>query len=302
MKKISIIGAAGTLGASAAMMVALEDYADTLCLIDVNESLLDNHIMDFENAYPHKSIYRGEYSDLEGSSIIIITAGVPNRNDETSRDAYLQDNLKIFDVIGRNISKYAPNAIIITASNPVDVLNYYLHKKFSFKRNQLIGYTLNDSSRFAWAINKVLNQKEQLFSPVIGEHGETQVPVFSHVKKKNERFEIKEQEKKKIVSEIKSWFVKFNQLNVARTTGWTTGVGIVEVVKALSKKEESLIIGSSLLDGEYGLHDVSIGVPILCNQEGIQKVIEWELTIEEKRAFEQSAKKLTGLIEDIYHY
>src|SRR5699024_10536505 len=226
MKKISIIGAAGTLGSSCAMTLLMNRYAEELCLIDVNENALDNHIMDLENAFPDQTIYRGTYEDLRGSSIVIITAGVPNRNDETSRNAYLLDNVKIFETIGSNIARYAPEAVVITASNPVDLLNYYLFNKFNFQRSQLIGYTLNDSYRFAWAINKALNWNDSLFSPVIGEHGETQVPLFSQVKKRNKKIEFTPDQITQIKEDIQSWFVTFNRLNVPRTTGWTTAGGV----------------------------------------------------------------------------
>src|SRR5699024_2643716 len=150
--------------------------------------------------------YRGEYKDLAGSHIVIITAGVPNRNDETSRNAYLADNLKIFETIGSNIARYSPETIVVTASNPVDLLNYYLYTNFNFQRSQLIGYTLNDSYRFAWAINKTLNRHDALFSPVIGEHGETQVPLFSQVKKNNKRIEFTSEQIEQIKEDIQSWF------------------------------------------------------------------------------------------------
>ncbi|ARK28875.1 malate dehydrogenase [Halalkalibacter krulwichiae] len=300
MQKISIIGAAGTLGASCAMNLALNSRISELCLLDINEALLDNHIMDLENAFPDKYIYRGNYEDLAGSSIVVITAGVPNRNEETSRDAYLMENVKIFKHIGANIRKYCSNAIIITASNPVDLLNYYLHKEFGFKPHQLIGYTLNDSYRFSWAINKVLNGKNQVYSPVIGEHGETQVPIFSQVRINNKEASFTVEEKKQIQEEIKTWFVKFNQLNIQRTTGWTTGVGISQLVGSLLSDQEVLTIGSVILRGEYNSQGISIGVPISVNREGVKQIIEWDLTVEENKDFCSSVEKISKNIEESF--
>ncbi|SDH68588.1 malate dehydrogenase [Alteribacillus persepolensis] len=305
MRKISIIGSAGTLGSACAMTISLTNAADELCLIDVNEALLNNHIMDLENAFPGKNIYRGEYEDLIGSSVVIITAGVPNRNDETSRDAYLADNLRIFQTIGEKAASYAPDAIIITASNPVDILNYYLYKKFGFSRNQLIGYNLNDSYRFEWAIRKVLPAEpfsSNFYTPVIGEHGETQVPLFSKVQKNGTPYTFTAKQKDEINKEINTWFVRFNSLNVPRTTGWTTGVGILRVVRAVLDEEETSFIGSSVLDGEYQQHDISIGVPITVNKKGILKVQEWELDSDEQSAFEKSAAKIrTTLLTHMAH-
>lgn len=298
MKKISIIGAAGTLGSSCAMTVLMDRYAQELCLIDVNGKLLDNHIMDLENAFPDQQMYRGEYKDLAGSHIVIITAGVPNRNDETSRNAYLADNLKIFETIGSNIAKYSPEAIVVTASNPVDLLNYYLYTNFNFQRSQLIGYTLNDSYRFAWAINKTLNRRDALFSPVIGEHGETQVPLFSQVKKNNKRIEFTSEQIEQIKGDIQGWFVTFNRLNVPRTTGWTTAVGVSHLIKALGKKEKTILTGSVILDEEFEQDNLSIGVPIEVNQNGMQRIVEWNLSETESEAFNQSIRKIKTVIEE----
>lgn len=298
MGKISIIGAAGTLGSSCAMTISLNGYTDELCLIDVNEKALDNHVMDLENAFPDKTIYRGTYEDLKDSSIVVITAGVPNRNDETSRDAYLKDNIKIFEKIGSEIAKYAPDAIILTASNPVDLLNYYLYKKFNFQRHQLIGYTLNDSFRFEWAINNVLRMKKEIYGPVIGEHGETQVPIFSKVKMDNEKIEFTPEQKTQINEVIKTWFVRFNRLNIPRTTGWTTGVGVSKLIQSLTLEEKTNTIGSTVLDGEYGYTGISIGVPIIINKNGIQNIKEWDLLTDEGKNFQKSAQKLTTIIQN----
>ena len=303
MKKISIIGAAGTLGATCAMTISLAGSTDELCLIDVNEALLDNHVMDLENAFPSKVIYRGSYEDLKGSQVIVITAGVPNRSEVTSRNAYLEDNIRIFNQIGEQIAKYAPKAIIVTASNPVDLLNYYLFKNFGFKRSQLIGYTLNDSLRFEWALRGILelDQKVTIYSPVIGEHGNSQVPIFSHVLQNDNRLPITNEQKRGIQERLEKWFVQFNGLNVQRTTGWTTGVGIGQMITQLLNDDITFTTGSAILDGEYGIRGISIGTPIMLNNEGIQSVIEWDLEPEERNAFNASAAKLKMIIKKNKH-
>lgn len=300
MRKISIIGAAGTLGAACTMAISLKGSVDEFCLIDVNEALLDNHIMDFENAFPSKKIYRGSYRDLEGSHIVIIAAGVPNKNEVTSRNAYLIDNISIVNKVGEQISKYAPEAIIITASNPVDLLNYNLSQNFGFERSQLIGYTLNDSLRFEWALRKTLNlnPEDEVRSPVIGEHGDSQVQLFSQTLVNSQKLKVTSEQGQRIREELQTWFVRFNRLNVQRTTGWTTGVGISRLVNCLLQDDLSLTIGSTNLQGEYGLRNISIGVPILVNKKGIQEVVDWNLDADERNAFKKSATKIRMLIEE----
>ncbi len=300
MKKVSIIGAAGTLGSSCAMSLAMNDMIHELCLIDVNNSLLDNHVMDFENAFPEKKIYRGTYEHLKESEVIIITAGVPNRNNETSRNAYLIDNIKIIREIGSQIENYAPNAVIITASNPVDLLNYYLYKTFNFKKERLIGYNLNDSFRFDWAIRKnlQLSYKGKIQTPVIGEHGESQVPVFSQVKTKEGYITFTEGQKKSIHDDIRTWFVQFNRLNVNRTTGWTTAVGMRRLIEGLLTNRTTNLLCSAVLEGEYGIEGLSIGVPVKINKDGIKSIVSWNLTETERQGFNQSAVKILNIIKE----
>jgi len=174
MTKISIIGAAGTLGAAIAFQMANKEKVRKICLIDIDKNLLKNHLMDLQNAYPDKNIYIGDYAELRNSTIIIISAGVPNRNNISNRNVFLKGNLSLFKEFGEKIRKYSPDSLIVTVSNPVDLLNYYLYKEFRFSRKQLIGYTMNDSLRFEWALREVLYlYDDKIVAPVLGEHGET---------------------------------------------------------------------------------------------------------------------------------
>jgi malate dehydrogenase len=298
VSKISIIGAAGTLGAAIAFELSRKKKVTEICLLDVNEPLLLNHVMDLQNAYPHKKIYLGKSENLVDSEIIIITAGIPNRTDATSRNEFLAGNLRLFSQFGKSVKTYAPNALVITASNPVDILNYYLYKKFSINPQQLIGYTMNDSLRFEWALRDVMDidHLDHLFTPVLGEHGSTQVPIFSHVLHNGKPFTIPTETQEHIKSRLKTWFLDFNALNVNRTTGWTTASGIGGVVEKLLNDSVSEIMGSAIVEGPYGLRDISIGVPLLVNKHGIQKVEEWKLSNSEMRELNQSANFLTETI------
>ncbi len=300
MSKVSIIGGAGTLGAAIAFTLASKPVVEEICLIDVNENLLLNHIMDFQNAYPAKTIYKGSYNDLKGTDIIIITAGIPNRNDINSRNVFLEGNLKLFQTFGREISLHAPNAIIVTASNPVDILNYYLFTEYRFERKKLIGYTLNDSKRFEWGLRSILpiSNNDQVYSPVIGEHGSTQVPLFSQVKLNGLPLNISKEDKELVKEKLQSWFIDFNNLQINRTTGWTTAVGLSNVVDKLLVDESSELIGSAILEGEYGISNVSLGVPITVNKEGIQRINNWEIDQVEKDLLHYSANQVKNTFNE----
>ncbi|MFZ4451199.1 malate dehydrogenase [Salibacterium aidingense] len=304
MKKISIIGAAGTLGAAIAFTLANNRKINELCLIDVKEDVLLNHVMDLQNAYPYKEIYKGAMEDMKRSGIVIISAGVSNRNTITSRHDFLKDNLKIVKQAGKNIQQYAPSALIVTASNPVDILNYYLFKNFSFKPEQLIGYTMNDSFRFEWVLRTVLecSEEDTLETPVIGEHGDSQVPVFSKVRKNGQKLELPTDVYKQVQKRLLNWFGEYNALKVNRTTGWTTARGMDSVIDKLLSSKPSKMIGSAILHGEYGIKQVSLGAPLLVNLQGILEVREWGLTREEQKKYHKSANLIRGLIEQSSDY
>lgn len=297
--KVSIIGGAGTLGSAVAFRLSQVKKVTEVCLIDINEPLLMNHIMDMENAFPTQLITKGNYEDLEGSQVIIITAGVPNRNDIESRDVFLEGNINLFKQFGENIKKYAPETLIITASNPVDALNYYLYRNYEFKPNQLFGYTLNDSFRFERSVRTVMNisREDDLFTPVIGEHGSTQVPLFNHVLLNGKQMKMDEDIQKAIKEKNDSWFINFNRLNIDRTTGWTTAAGIGKIVDVLLSDETLETIGSVLLDGEYGIQDISIGTPVTMNKKGIVSIQEWNLSKQELIDYRKSAEKIKQLIK-----
>ncbi len=296
MSKISIIGGGGTLGSSFGFMLAFKGIFDEICLIDKNKNLVINHIMDMENALVGQTktrLYSGDMEDLKGSHAVFITASIPNQN-VSSRLAFLEGNLKVIDEIGVEIKKYAPNAIIVTATNPTDILNHYLHTRFKFERHKLFGYNLNDSKRFEWAIRDVLGlaSNDKLFSPVLGEHGGSQVPVYSKVLLNGESLNFKNELKELVNHKIKSWFVQFNDLKINRTTGWTSAIGLTEIAMGLVDTKSTSILGSAILTGEYGLSNVSIGVPLLINKEGLIEVQEWNLQEEEYNELKNSADNI----------
>src|SRR5699024_8976682 len=123
------------------------------------------------------------------------------------------------------------------------------------------------------------------------------VPIFSKVKINNKNIEFTPEQKIQINEDIKTWFVRFNRLNIPRTTGWTTGVGVSKLIHALTQEEITNTIGSTVLDGEYDVKGISIGVPIAVNQHGIKDIKEWNLLKDEREAFQKSVEKLRTIIQ-----
>lgn len=301
MRKVSIIGGAGTLGAAIAYEIARNEIIDEICLIDINENLLLNHIMDLKNAFPRKIIYSGTYENLKDTNVVVITAGIPNRNDIVSRNEFLEGNIKLIREFGKHIYTHAPNALIITASNPVDILNYFLFSEYPFEKRQLLGYTHNDSLRFEWALREVLKLKSSdvVFSPVIGEHGSSQVPLFSKVRVNGAIIPISDVQEELVRKKLTSWFTDFNNLNINRTTGWTTALGMGKIIRKILEEKPISIIGSTVLEGEYGADNLSLGVPLCINNKGIINVEEWELSESEQKNFNQSVMGVTKIIDKV---
>lgn len=297
--KISIIGGAGTLGAAIAFRLCQSNEIDEICLIDVNASLLKNHIMDLETAFPSQSVYEGNYEDLTGSQIIIIAAGVPNRNDIKSRDVFLQGNISLMHIFGEKIKTYAPAAFIITASNPVDALNYFLYHQFDFNRRQLLGYSLNDSFRFEKAVRSVLNIPKNInvFAPVIGEHGSDQVLLFSQIQINGEMVVLNDKEVNEIREKVDNWFADFNRLNINRTTGWATAAGIGEIIDGLVSNETIETIGSVIVEEQDGAFNSSVGSPIQVSLNGIESIQDWQLTEEEIEGYQYCAQKIKQMVK-----
>ncbi|MBW2411915.1 MAG: malate dehydrogenase, partial [Deltaproteobacteria bacterium] len=173
--KISIIGAAGTLGSCTAYRLATEGLADELVMFDVNRNMLKSHIMDLQIAVTglrNVDIREGNAEDLAGSDIVINNAGAPWRV-VSSRIEKLQENLPIIEEWAQKIAKFCPEAVVITSTNPVDPLNLAMHRFSGLNRRKLLGYTLNDSTRFVYFAAQLLGvQTTRLQGIVIGEHGD----------------------------------------------------------------------------------------------------------------------------------
>jgi malate dehydrogenase len=260
--------------------------------------------MDLEQGiaeYSNTEIKLGHWEDLKQTDIILITASVPEMNVQ-SRIEYLSSNLEIIKSVCSNIKKYSSNSIIINATNPVDIINLAIWKFTNFDRNKIIGFSRNDTLRFRWAIARVLGINIKDVSAIcIGEHGEKQVPLFSKIEIAGRRYELTEEEKNRVNYEINNWFLKYQSLKSGRTSGWTSSLGLSEVIKCIVTSSETIVPCSAILEGEYGLYDVSIGVPTKLGINGIREIIELPLNEEEYYKFVDAAQKVQGLFNEYSH-
>ncbi len=291
--KVSIVGAGGTVGAMAGYNIALQGFADEIAYVDIAEDPAIGQAHDTLHgvAYDsHTDVHYSDYPGVEGSDVVVITAGKPREPGMTRLDLADANRPIIADIIG-NVDEYAPDSITVLTSNPMDVLNYHLYDSCDRDRSEVIGFAGRlDSARFRYAIaDRFDTTPYNVEASIIGEHGDTQVPVFSKVQVDGRTPEFDAGEREEIRETLKE-----SAMNVIEKKGATEfgpGRGVAHTVEAIAHDTNEVIPSSVVLDGEYGHSDVSIGVPARVGEDGAE-VVEWDLSEREQEMFDESAEKL----------
>ncbi|MDR1976263.1 MAG: malate dehydrogenase [Campylobacteraceae bacterium] len=296
--KVSIIGA-GNVGASTCYLLVAKEICESVILIDINHSIAQGKAIDLQQAsvaLVSKTRVKtsNDYKDMENSDVVVITAGVPRRED-MSREDLLGINIKIMNEIVINVKKFAPNAIIITVSNPLDMMNYAALKLSGFDKRKVIGMGgILDGARMAHAIIKRLKDKSELVSAcVIGAHGERMLPLLSHsfVGKKSVAELFDKETCKEIVNDTKSGgarIIKFLQTSAYYAPAAAIGI----LIEAILKDKKEMLACSVYLEGEYGISGVSIGVPVIIGKGGIEELKELPLDECELKTLQEAAADL----------
>ena len=298
--KISIIGAAGSLGSCSAFNIAVHGLADEIVMIDPRQNFLTHHVEDIGSAVSGQEtqVQAGTDEDMSGSDIIIVTAGVPLAVISSRREV-LPHNLPIIRGIAEKIKQFCPEAAVITATIPVGAMNYAMYLCSNLDRKKLMGYTLNDSVRFRMMVAQALGVKSsQVEGTVIGEHGESQVLLFSSVKVDGKPVSIGDDMKQNIRQQVPNLMRSHQALKTGLTSGWTSAVGLASMVRAIGNNTGEMIPCSVVLDGEYGCHGLSMTVPAILGQGGVRDILEWELASDERELLEHS---INVLKEDMHY-
>ncbi|MFA9423494.1 MAG: malate dehydrogenase, partial [Sedimentibacter sp.] len=255
--KLAIIGGTGLIGSTTAFLTAQKGIFDEIKIIGRRKNLLKHHAMDMEHAlmpFSKTIVTSSDYEDIGDCQVIFIAAGAPER-EVVSRDEYLKDNIKVVDEVVENINKYNEDGIILTATNPIDVFNYYLYKKLNRDRMKMIGFSANDSLRLRWALAKKLNLDfDKIEAYCIGEHGQNQVPLMNLIKYEGNPLVVSNDMKTHIKSTLLDWFLEFQALNGKRTSGWTSSVTATEILEAIACDSGKIIECSVPLEGEFGYY------------------------------------------------
>jgi malate dehydrogenase len=303
MTKVSIVGAAGTVGAAAGYNLALRDVADELVFVDipdmedqtVGQAADANHGVAYDS---NTEVYQGGYEATAGSDVVVITAGIPREPGQTRLDL-AGDNAPIMEDIGSSLAEHNDDFVTVTTSNPVDLLNRHLYESGDRDRHKVVGFGGRlDSARFRYVLSQRFDVPVQnVEATILGEHGDDQVPVFSKVRVDGADPEFTDDEKEEILSDLQE--SAMNVIERKGATEWGPATGVAHMVEAILQDTGEVLPGSLVLDGEFGLEDVGLGVPVKLGSNGVEEVVEWDLTEYERDQLGEAAEKLGNQYDEI---
>lgn len=310
MNKITIIGA-GQVGSTIAYALTLRQLASEILLIDIDKDRAKGEAMDIYQGTPFLGpvwVHAGEYSDAINSDIVVITSGV-GRKPGQSRLDLVKTNVGIMKSIIPEITKAAPNALFIIVANPVDILTYQFVKKSGIPQNRVLGSgTMLDTARFRARIAETYRVgQENVHGYVFGEHGDSSfvpwslanigsIPVDEYASALRE---IKGASFNK--DDVEDYIRKSGGIIIAakKATNYGIGVTVTSLIEALNYDTDSLLTLSSYIDGEYGINDVCLSIPLIVNAKGITSHLEPKITDDEVEKLRHSAQCLKDVIGQV---
>jgi malate dehydrogenase len=302
-KKISIVGA-GFTGATTALLLAQKELGD-IVLIDIPqlENPTKGKALDILEAGPVQGfdtqiMGTSNYEDAANSDIVIITAGIA-RKPGMSRDDLVNTNAGIIKSVCENVKKYAPNAIVIILSNPVDAMTYTAYQTLGFPKNRVIGQSgVLDTARYCTFIAQELNVSvEDVRGFVMGGHGDDMVPLVRYSSVGGIPIDnlISQERIEAIVQRTRVGGGEIVNLLGNGSAYYAPAASLAQMTEAIVKDKKRIIPVIAYLEGEYGYQDLFLGVPTLLGGNGIEKVFELELTAAEKAALDQSAEAVRNV-------
>ena len=304
-KKVALIGA-GNIGGELASLVARRQLGDVI-LVDIpdKEGVAKGKALDIAQAcaldgFDAKLEGTSNYADIKGADVCIVTAGVP-RKPGMSRDDLLSINLKIIRSVAKGIKENAPGAFVIVISNPLDAMVYEMQKVTGFKRNKVVGMAgALDAARFQHFIADELNvSTKEVNALVLGGHGDSMVPTLSYctVNGVPVRQLISQEKLDAIVARTKAGGGELVAL-MGTSAYVAPAAGAIAMAASFLLDQKRLIACAAPTDGSYGLEGIYIGQPAIIGAGGVEKIIEVELSADEKALLEKSAEAVRGLLAD----
>jgi L-lactate dehydrogenase len=308
-KKCGVIGC-GNVGATTAYTLMLSGMFNEIVLVDIDEVKAAGEAEDIAHGMPFNSpsdIYAGSYNDLTNAGIVIITAGVSQRQGETRLDL-LQRNTKVFSNIIDNLKKTAFDGILLVVTNPVDILTYTTIAISGFDSKKVLGSgTVLDTARLKQLMgNELQVDPRNVHTFIIGEHGDSELPVWSSANVSGidissfcnkccencnkDTFE-------EIFEDVRN--SAYRIINAKGSTYYAIAEAVRRIVEAIIRDERAILPVSTLLSGQYGINGICLGVPCVIGKNGIEEILEIPLNESEKKSLARSAATLQSTLSNL---
>lgn len=309
-RKGVIIGV-GQVGMACAYSILIQDCFDELVLQDIAKEKVEGEVMDLVHGMPFvppTDLKAGTVADAgQDADMVIITAGAAQKPGE-SRLNLVERNVAIFEGILKDVVKYCPNAILLIVSNPVDIMTYVTLKITGFPSSRVIGSgTVLDTARFRYQLGKKLDiDPRSVHAYIIGEHGDSEVPVWSTANVAGMKL-LKGEWETAPASERDQLTAIFEQVKnaayeIIKRKGYTSyaiGLAVTDIVKAILYSQERILTVSSLITGMYGINDICLSLPTVVNEKGILKTVNLAFSEPEKQQLLNSAKVLREVFDQL---
>ena len=304
-RKVTVVGGAGNVGATVARAIAEKELADVV-VIDIADQKAAGIALDIYETCPilgsdSRIIGGNDWSAAAGSDIVVITSGKP-RKPGMSRDDLVRDNFAIMKSIAPLVVQHCPESIVIPVANPLDAMAQALYRLTKFPRERVIGMAgVLDSARMSTFIAMELNVSvENVHSFVLGGHGDTMVPLFRYSTVSGVPItELLSKERiDAIAARTAAGGAEITKL-VGTSAWYAPGAAVAEMVEAILKDKKKILPCSVFLQGEYGIHDLFVGVPVKLGARGAEQIIQIKLTPDEDAALKKSAGGVKELVDVI---
>lgn len=310
MSKVTVVGA-GNVGATCANVLAVNEVANEVVLIDIKEGLAEGKAMDIMQTAQlmgFDTVVKGvtnDYAQTNNSDVVVITSGLPRKPGMT-REELIGVNAGIVKSVASNILQHSPNAILIIVSNPMDPMAYLTLKSLGLPRNRVIGMGgALDSSRFKYFLSQALNcNANEVEGIVIGGHGDTTMIPLARLATYKGIPVSTLLPAEKLDEVVKATMVGGATLTgLLGTSAWMApGAAASAVVESIVKNQRKMIVCAASCEGEYGMKDIMIGVPVILGKNGIEKIVELNLNADEKTklaASEAAVRKTNSILHDM---
>ena len=308
--KVSIIGA-GNVGASCAEYIAISKIANEVVLLDIKDGLAEGKALDLNqtsSTLGFDTAIKGvtnDYKSTQDSDVVVITSGIPRKPGMT-REELIGINAGIVNSVTENILKFSPNTILVVVSNPMDTMTYLALKSNKLEKNKVIGMGgALDSSRFKTYLSQALNKPQSdIHAMVIGGHGDTtMIPLIRLASYNGIPITnlLSNEKQNEVVSSTMVGGATLTKL--LGTSAWyAPGASVSYLVDSILNNKKKVIPCSVYLDGQYGLTDICIGVPIIIGKNGIEEIIDLDLNSSEKNKLQDSAKAIASMNKSLKNF